>query len=157
MKRTLVLTLLLVIALGGCTARITDFTIISTKNHRVNVPANAKGFRVTGEDLNYYVLFIPFGFPSIKTAIDRAIENSGPGYDALIDGVVNNYMLFFGVGFHYGYKVEGTPINTSELRAALLREGKSPDLVMDDMNILYHSSLAKSNDVAIANLTVESH
>lgn len=95
-------------SLGGCSMRITDFTVISTKN--VNIPAKQQASRVTGNDC-VIVFLIPFGIPNLKTAIDKAIESAGPGYDALIDGVayIDNKSFLFG---QECYRVEGTPIST---------------------------------------------
>jgi hypothetical protein len=67
-----------------------DFTIISSKNVSSNY--NKENPRVTGK-----------GF-TVKDAVDKAIEKAGPGYDALIDGVI------YDMGFRY--KVVGTPIKT---------------------------------------------
>ncbi len=45
---------------------------------------------------------------TVKDAIDQAIEKAGPGYDALIDGVIYERL--------FKYKVTGTPIKTSDLK-----------------------------------------
>ncbi len=95
------------IFLTGCTTRLTDFTAISTKN--VKLPMKAKGKRAAGEDC-VAVLLVPLGQPNMKEAIDRAIQNAGPEYDALVDGV----LYFTQHPFQMCYKVEGTPINTKE-------------------------------------------
>ena len=109
-KAIIVLFSSLYILLSGCTIRIVDFTVISTKN--VKIPTADKGTRVTGEDC-VVVFLIPFGIPNMKEAIDRAIENAGPEYDALVDGVVYQLNHNFLVG-QQCYKVEGTPINTKK-------------------------------------------
>lgn len=96
------------VLLAGCSMRITDFTVISTKN--VNVPAKDKAPRVKGEDCVIVFLF-PFGVVNLKEAIDKAIESAGPQYDALIDGVAYLDNFHFLVGKQC-YRVEGTPINT---------------------------------------------
>lgn len=103
---------------AGCSMRITDFTVISTKN--VNVKAAKAPSRVVGTDCIVVFLF-PFGIPNMKTAIDKAIEQAGPQYDALIDGVVyiDNYHFIVG---QQCYRVEGTPINTQADRAMLTPE-----------------------------------
>ncbi len=95
---------------AGCSIRMVDFTVISTKN--VKIPSTAIGPRVVGEDC-IVVFLVPFGIPNMKEAIDNAIENAGPEYDALVDGVVyiNNYHFLVGTQC---YKVEGTPINTKK-------------------------------------------
>ncbi|MFA6924997.1 MAG: hypothetical protein WC223_12195 [Bacteroidales bacterium] len=79
-----------IFSLTSC--RVTDFTVISTKNVTLNVKKDAPRIKAWGW--------------TVKDAIDKAIEKQGQGYDALIDGVV--YQRFF------GYSVKGTPIKTSE-------------------------------------------
>lgn len=106
----LVFLLLAVVGLSGCTIRMVDFTVISTKN--VDVPTASKGTRVTGEDC-VLVLVFPFGIPNMKEAIDRTIENAGGNYDALVDGVVYQVNHSFIIG-QQCFRVEGTPINTKE-------------------------------------------
>lgn len=76
---TAVLLSLLILILSGCTQRLTDFTIISTKNVTLTM---VKGERVKGEDCAYLLLgLIPLTGtfqPNLKDAIDRAIQ-SGKG------------------------------------------------------------------------------
>ena len=91
----------------GCANRLTDFTIISTKN--VNLEKKfAKGERVLGEDKTFFLLGIPLGrFPTVKGAIDDAIQRK-TGATALADGVVSSggwTVLFVS---QMGYTVEGT-------------------------------------------------
>lgn len=98
--------------LTGCTQRVTDFTIISTKNVDISALATAKraGNRITGEDLVHVIIFIPTGVPNLKEAIDRTIEST-PGAVALVDGVV--YFRSWMIPLLYGqsaYIVEGTPL-----------------------------------------------
>ena len=96
----------------GCTTRLTDFTIISTKNLDLSRGASFKrgGGRVEGEDKVHIIVFIPTGTPNMKEAIDRAIE-SVPGAVALVDGVVSSHAWY--IPYIYGqsrYLVEGTPL-----------------------------------------------
>jgi len=72
--------------------RLTDFTVISTKNVTLDVKKDARRTKAWGW--------------TVKDAIDNAIEAAGPGYDALIDGVVSSRFI--------GYSVKGTPIKTTE-------------------------------------------
>lgn len=111
---------------SGCTQRILDFTVISSKNTSIRVKDEGKGARVTGEDKAGYFIF-PLGNPQVKNAVDRAIEAAGPGYDALLDGVIyNHFNVFLFVG-SFGFSVEGTPIKTSMLIAELKEQGIDPD------------------------------
>jgi hypothetical protein len=114
--------LLIILSLTSCVHRLTDFTIISTKN--ISMDAN-RGKRVKGEDCSLMILFIPvFGKlnPDLKDAIDNAIEGDN-GWstvnfsknssekttgNALIDGVI--YTRYFGIPplfFHSCYIAEG--------------------------------------------------
>jgi len=47
--------------------------------------------------------------------MDKALQSAGPDYDLLLDGVVrmNDYV------FVSGYKVEGTAISTSKMKAMM--------------------------------------
>lgn len=95
----------------SCTQRLTDFTVISTKNVPIGdrptdlVKAN---MRVQGVD-KAHIIIVPFKRPDLKEAIDKAIEKY-PGAVALADGVVKHksWSVFF-----YGqssFIVEGTPL-----------------------------------------------
>lgn len=97
-----------VLALSSCSQRMLDFTVISSKNVTMRVPNEAKGPRTTGKEMK------TCGTPQLKAAVDKAIENAGPGYDALIDGVVFTRWEFY----RSGYVVEGTPVKTSKLKAS---------------------------------------
>ncbi len=102
---------------SSCTQRLTDFTVISTKNVPIgNQPTDLKkgNMRVQGVDKRHIILFIPLGFPNLKEAIDKAIEKY-PGAIALADGVVKSkFMDFLVYGFN-SYIVEGTPLYPSDL------------------------------------------
>lgn len=115
MKKSLIITLglLLVLTLGSCSRRITDFTVISTKNVPIGEGVSTdfqKGTkRVKGVDVAHSVLYIPFGYPNMKEAIDKAIEQI-PGAIGLVDGVVK---YSWWTCFVYGqskYIIEGTPL-----------------------------------------------
>jgi hypothetical protein len=83
---------------SGCTTRLVDFTMISTKNIDLSRSADFRRAqqRVKGKDEAMIIIFIPTGVPNMKEAIDRALE-SVPGAVALVDGVV----LSGGILVHY--------------------------------------------------------
>ncbi|NUL36651.1 lipoprotein [Kosakonia sacchari] len=95
------------VILSGCTMRVADMTVGSTKNYNINSGKFEKGMRVVGEDKVPVVIF-PLGIPNVKTAMDRAIEKN-PCSVALADVVISqiNYSFLFG---QIGYRVEGTEI-----------------------------------------------
>lgn len=92
----------------SCNQRLIDFTVISSKNVTLRLPDDAKGPRTVGKDMKFC------GAPQLKAAVDKAIETAGPGYDALIDGVVFQRSEIF----RAGWVVEGTPIKTSKLKSS---------------------------------------
>ncbi|EPC1025586.1 hypothetical protein [Enterobacter hormaechei] len=99
--------------LSGCTVRVADMTVGSTKNYNLNAAKFEKGQRVTGEDKASIVIF-PLGIPSVKTAMDRAIEKDKCSV-GLSDVVIYqlNHAFLFGT---YGFRVEGTQnIDKSQL------------------------------------------
>lgn len=115
MKKLLILAAA-VLMLGSCTDRLTDFTVISTKNYPIGGSEAASitkaDKRVKGVDKKHIVLGIPLGFPNVKQAVDKAIE-SYPGAVGLADGVIKSkywWALLYGQS---SYIVEGTPIYPS--------------------------------------------
>jgi hypothetical protein len=108
MKKLIIPVAVLALGLTSCNQRFMDFTVISSKNVTLRLPDDAKGPRTTGKEMKMCTS------PMLKGAVDKAIENAGPGYDALIDGVISVRNEFF----RQGYVVEGTPIKTSKLKAS---------------------------------------
>ncbi|EKS7426942.1 hypothetical protein QCK43_001694 [Enterobacter cancerogenus] len=92
------------VMLSGCTVRVADLTVASTKNYNLNSNRFVKGARVKGED-TYPVVLFPFGIPNVKTATDRAIEQDKCAV-ALTDAVVTQLNQAFIVG-KIGFRVEG--------------------------------------------------
>jgi hypothetical protein len=105
-------------ATASCVTRVTDFTVLSTKN--VNLARmgeyQRQPTRVTGADTKHIIIFIPTGFPDVKEAIDRAIE-SAPGGIALVDGVIRHKWWY--IPYIYGqesYVAEGTVLVDPNLK-----------------------------------------
>lgn len=112
MRKYLLCICAMVLFAAGCTTRITDFTMISTKNVELARAATFKRAtsRTRGKDTAYIIVSVPTGLPNMKEAIDRAIE-SVPGTIALVDGVVFHFA--WQIPLIYGedsYIVEGTPL-----------------------------------------------
>ncbi len=148
-KITITCVLLLTLLATGCSRRMIDFTVISSKNTQLQIPTEAMGSRVEGVD-EVWIFIIPFGTPNLKEAVDRAIENAGPGYDALTDGVIYQTTAYFVIAAKIGYKVVGTPIKSSLVNANL--QGKNGEST--NQPLIYHSSLGISNDEALTNLKI---
>ncbi len=103
--------LFLLMGMSSCSHRITDFTIISTRNVPLGNQAASlqkADQRVKGIDKAHSVLFIPLGTPNMKEAIDKAIDKY-PGAVGLVDGVLKSKgwsILLYGQN---SFVVEGTP------------------------------------------------
>ena len=79
-RRVAALTLACGLGLAGCTVRVADLTLISTKNIDLsNARLDARqGQRVKADDCIYSILgLIPLGVPNLENAVDRALEKGG--------------------------------------------------------------------------------
>ena len=107
----------LALFLIACSSRVTDFTVISTKNidlSRFSEYERADA-RVTGEDAKHIVIFIPTGIPDAKAAIDAALD-SIPGAVALLDGVLEREWFYIPLLFgQEKFVVTGTALIDPEL------------------------------------------
>lgn len=92
---------------SGCTVRVADMTVGSTKNYNLNSAQFVKGPRVVGED-KYAVILFPTGIPNMKTAIDKAIEKDRCAV-GLSDMVISQLNHSFIVGT-IGIRAEGNLI-----------------------------------------------
>lgn len=104
MKKAAIAMLLGAVIASGCTIRVADMTVASTKNYNINSSKFLKGKRVTGED-NYPVIIFPTGIPNMKTAMDNAIQqdNCAVGLTDVVMSQLNHAFLFGEIG----YRVEG--------------------------------------------------
>jgi hypothetical protein len=123
MKRLLLI--FAIMLFSGCTHRLVDFTVISSKNIELSRGADLKRApkRVKGEDRTHIIVFIPTGVPSAKEAMDRAIE-SVPGAVGLLDGVITEHAFY--IPYIYGQQwieVEGTPLIDPVQKAEILESG----------------------------------
>lgn len=110
MKKVILAGVAASMALGttGCVQRLTDFTVISSKNVDLSRGADfVRGDkRVEGEDTRGIFIF-PLGMPSAKEAMDNAIQ-SVPGCVALTDGVIEHEFFNMVVIGANTYRVKGT-------------------------------------------------
>ena len=110
--KSLLLIAITTLTLSSCSVRLVDYTMISTKQVNLQVD-KTQGKKVEGKK-SY---FLGIGW-NLKDALDRALENAGPGYDLLVDGVVR----YNDVPFVLTIKVEGTAINSSKMIAEMGEE-----------------------------------
>ncbi|MNQ88335.1 hypothetical protein D3C85_1035920 [compost metagenome] len=104
MKKAALAVIAAAVLASGCTVRVADMTVASTKNYNINSSKFVKGARVTGED-NYPVIIFPTGIPNMKTAMDHAIQKDecAVGLTDVVMSQLNHSFLFGMIGF----RVEG--------------------------------------------------
>jgi hypothetical protein len=104
MKKAVLAVITAAAIVSGCTVRVADMTVASTKNYNLNSSKFVKGARVIGED-NYPVIIFPTGIPNMKTAMDHAIQKDecAVGLTDVVMSQLNHSFLFGMIGF----RVEG--------------------------------------------------
>lgn len=104
MKKAVLAVIAAAAVISGCTVRVADMTVASTKNYNINSSKFVKGARVIGED-NYPVIIFPTGIPNMKTAMDHAIQKDecAVGLTDVVMSQLNHSFLFGMIGF----RVEG--------------------------------------------------
>jgi hypothetical protein len=117
--RTLALLLCAPLLGFGCTNRVADLTLISTKNIDLS---NARldvrdGQRVEGKHCVYALLgLLPLGVVNLEEAIDDALERGGG--NILVDQVTYQSIIYFVLASQECLTVEGTVLQTAR-RSAL--------------------------------------
>lgn len=112
-KFYLIVFLISLFALSSCTVRLVDYTIIGTKNLQIGMD---KSLGKQTEGSKSY--FFGFGW-NLKDAIDDALQNAGPSYDILIDGVVE----YTDYPFVLVISVRGVALDSRKLKASLGEKG----------------------------------
>ncbi len=96
--------MLVITLLAGCSTRVADLTVVSTKNFNMNSGNIATGGRVVGSS-NVPVILFPIGYPSLKEAVDNAIEKDRCAVGLSNAVIYNNFFAFlFG---YVGISVKG--------------------------------------------------
>jgi hypothetical protein len=100
--------------LAGCTVRVADLTLVSTKNIDLSNAALdvRQGKRVEGSHCLIWPLgLIPTGLPNLEDAIDDALERGGG--NLMVDQVTYRRGLYFVLVSQECILVEGTVLNTA--------------------------------------------
>ncbi|WP_299152341.1 hypothetical protein [uncultured Christiangramia sp.] len=111
--KSLLIIAIAAMTLSSCSFRLVDFTVISSKNVNLDID-RAQGVKTEGKK-SY---FLGIGW-NIKDAMDEALEEAGPDYDMLIDGVVR----YTSYPFVSGVTVEGTAVSTKAMKARMGEAG----------------------------------
>lgn len=97
----------------GCTTRIADLTLVSTKNIDLsNATFDIRsGTRVTGSDCRIAPLGLQFSIPTLEGAVDDALEK-GNG-NVMVDQVTYLSNYFYFIVTQSCIRAEGTVLNTT--------------------------------------------
>jgi len=105
--KTIMLTLVSLMLLTGCSTRYGALTVATTKNIDINMATFEKVQEgVTGKSTKPIILIIPTGTPSIEDAIDAALKEVGGD---IMQNVVIYYKWFY-IPYIYGeytFEVQG--------------------------------------------------
>ena len=103
--------IVMVAAIAGCTHRVGDLTIISTR--QVNLAQAQmdprRGSRVKGSDCRVSILWPVL--PNLGKAVENALQNSGG--DVLVDQVTYMSTYWIGIGSLACVRVEGTAVRVA--------------------------------------------
>ena len=103
----------IVIASVGCTTRVGDLTIVSTRLvdlDKVDLDTLPTKRRVQGSDMKWNVLLIPIGIPHLEDAIGDALDRGGG--DVMTD-VTLHYRAWTAILFgQQGYLATGDVVDT---------------------------------------------
>ena len=97
---------LLIIFITGCTARVGDFSVLSTRNVDIGGDYILVGRNVEGIEKIPIVIFVPLGYPDVENAVDQALQSVEGD---LMTDVVVTYQWFY-IPYIYGeqkYIVKG--------------------------------------------------
>lgn len=114
--KKIVSVILCTLLLSGCATRIAGLTVVSDRNvntKNVRVSELPQTQNVVGESKKFVFLFIPFGGPTMKEALEDAL-NKGNG-DMMINASLYATSWWFIVG-QIGYELRGTVVNTQQAR-----------------------------------------
>ncbi len=121
MKRRLTAVLILSSLLGialmstGCSMRVADLTIASTRNvtlEKKDLDRLPQKRGITGVDSRWMILFFPIGIPKLEEAVDDGLAK-GQG-DVMLDVAVYTGGWWFLVGQNW-IKVKGSVVNSREV------------------------------------------
>ncbi|MCX4349558.1 MAG: hypothetical protein OSJ76_07245 [Alphaproteobacteria bacterium] len=113
MKRVIML-LISVLYISGCSTHITDFSMISNKNvnlNKVDIDKLPQSKNVIGEDKKFVFLFIPTGVPSITNALNDAFDKTDT--DIMTDVTLKSWYWYIPYIYgNAGWEVSGDAIKT---------------------------------------------
>ena len=97
----------------GCSMRLADLTVASTRNvnlKEVDLDSLPQTKGIVGKDTKFTILFIPLGFPHVEDAIDDALDKGGG--DVMIDAVLHSKWWYFLIIGQDSLEVKGTVVKT---------------------------------------------
>ena len=82
-KRNFLLIFILVFLIQGCSYRMGDMTLVSTRNiakEKIDLSKTSSQGVFEGVDYRHIIIFIPTGIANIEEAIDKALDAGGGSF-----------------------------------------------------------------------------
>lgn len=114
-KSLIVFVTTILLTLVGCSHRVADLTLVSTKNVDLNATQldARNGTRITGEDCAIALLgLLPLGVPNLQGAVDDALEKGGG--NIMVDEVTYAKGYYFILFSQSCIEVEGTVLKIAK-------------------------------------------
>jgi len=145
----IVLALTIAFVGSGCSHRIGEFTIVSTKNYETKAQYKLVG-RIEGSDKKMIILFFPLGTPTINNAVDDAIQNGGGVY--LANAVIESSAWYFILLGQTGFTVTGD-VYAAVDRGDLLNPNIEKFELKKTGDALTMVSTSNGNKIAVQDIT----
>ena len=110
--KQLFLMIAIIACLSGCATHISDLSMISNKNldlGKIDLDSLPQKKHVEGRDDKFVFLFIPFGAPTLKEALNDALKKGGG--DLMVNASVYVTGWWFLIG-RQGISIKGDVVNT---------------------------------------------
>lgn len=138
----ILLAVISLITISGCSQRLGSFTILSTRNVEMSAERSLVERDVRGRDGIAWFLFIPIGSPSLSDAVDKILAKNDADF---LTNVVIHYDFWTIIIFSYeGYKLTAdawrngaAPSNGSLLPRDAVRPGREYELLPTSESLAY--------------------
>jgi hypothetical protein len=110
----------------GCSTRVADFTVVSTKNvelSRIDVKKAAVVHNVTGQSRKFIIVLFPTGVPTIQDAVDDALKRGGGDVMTSTKVEQGGWYIPFIFGVNY-IKATGDVINSVGVGSSEIKKGE---------------------------------
>ena len=135
--------IILAIFITSCTARLGDFSVLSTRNVDIGGNYILVDRNVEGVEKIPIIIFFPLGYPNVENAIDEALKSAGG--DLMTDAVLT-YEWFY-IPYLYG---EQKYIITGDVWKKVSKDDSAKlDKALDDSNTIFLSAIDEDGQLEL--------